>query len=57
MPKKTIIGIIKSKILNNYNSTIMAVIKNIKKINHLFKICNSKDHSKIKNDKTNENVT
>ena len=31
MPKKTIIGIIQSKILNNYNSNLKAVIKNIKK--------------------------
>lgn len=31
MPKKTIIGIIQSKILNNYNSNLNAVIKNIKK--------------------------
>ena len=31
MPKKTIIGIIQSKILNNYNSNLKVVIKNIKK--------------------------
>ena len=31
MSKKTIIGIIQSKILNNYNSNLKAVIKNIKK--------------------------
>ena len=31
MPKKTIIGIIQSKILNNYNLNLKAVIKNIKK--------------------------
>ena len=31
MPKKTIIGIIQSKILNNYNSNLKAIIKNIKK--------------------------
>ena len=31
MPKKTIIGIIQSKILNNYNSNLKTVIKNIKK--------------------------
>ena len=31
MPKKTIIGIIQTKILNNYNSNLKAVIKNIKK--------------------------
>ncbi len=31
MPKKTTIGIIQSKILNNYNSNLKAVIKNIKK--------------------------
>ena len=31
MPKKTIIGIIQSKILNSYNSNLNAAIKNIKK--------------------------